>query len=73
MSFRIIANAVPTLLCFFTGHASLSDHVRNWMEDPQYHKLISVVSVWEMTIKQSQQKLTLLMSAADYIQMTKER
>ncbi|MDJ1168025.1 MULTISPECIES: type II toxin-antitoxin system VapC family toxin [Roseofilum] len=56
------------LLWFFTGNANLSDRVRNWMEDSQHQKLISVASAWEITIKQSQQKLTLPMTAADYIQ-----
>ncbi|MDB9515976.1 hypothetical protein PN466_03245 [Roseofilum reptotaenium CS-1145] len=38
------------------------------MEDRQHQKSIGVASAWEITIKQSQQKLTLPMTVADYIQ-----
>ena len=55
------------LLWFFSGNSSLSDRVRDLMEDTQHQKLVSIASVWEMTIKQTQQKLILPMNAADYV------
>ncbi|MGL4500147.1 MAG: type II toxin-antitoxin system VapC family toxin [Planktothrix sp.] len=56
-----------TLLWFFMGNPKLSDKARLLIEDNQNQKLISVASVWEMAIKQSQNKLTLENLAADYI------
>lgn len=57
-----------TLLWFFMGNSKLSANVKYLIEDPQNLKLISIVSVWEMTIKQSQNRLTLGKNAASYIQ-----
>ena len=37
------------------------------MEDINHQKLISLASVWEMGIKQSQSKLTLFLPLEDYI------
>lgn len=56
-----------TLLWFFMGNPKLSNKARLLIEENQNQKLISVASVWEMSIKQSQNKLTLENTAADYI------
>ncbi|GAB4279073.1 MAG: hypothetical protein Fur0025_06020 [Oscillatoriaceae cyanobacterium] len=50
------------------GNSQLSDKVRDLVEDGHNQKLISVAIVWEMSIKQSQNKLTLEKTAADYIE-----
>ncbi|MDT9181493.1 type II toxin-antitoxin system VapC family toxin [Limnospira sp. PMC 289.06] len=57
-----------TVLWFFMGNSQLSDKVRDLVEDGHNHKLISVAMVWEMSIKQSQNKLTLEKTASDYIE-----
>lgn len=57
-----------TLLWFFMGNSQLTDQVRDLIEDTQNQKLIGVASVWEMAIKQSQNKLNLQNNAADYIE-----
>ena len=57
-----------TVLRFFMGNSRLSDKVRDLVEDGHNHKLISVATVWEMSIKQSQNKLTLEKTASDYIE-----
>ncbi|AMW29519.1 type II toxin-antitoxin system VapC family toxin [Arthrospira platensis] len=57
-----------TILWFFMGNSRLSDKVRDLVEDGHNHKLISVATVWEMSIKQSQNKLTLEKTASDYIE-----
>ncbi|MDT9294078.1 MAG: type II toxin-antitoxin system VapC family toxin [Arthrospira platensis PCC 7345] len=57
-----------TVLWFFMGNSQLSDKVRDLVEDGHNHKLISVATVWEMSIKQSQNKLTLEKTASDYIE-----
>ncbi|MFP4653923.1 MAG: type II toxin-antitoxin system VapC family toxin [Phormidium sp.] len=57
-----------TVLWFFMGNSRLSDKVRDLVEDGHNHKLISVAMVWEMSIKQSQNKLTLEKTASDYIE-----
>jgi len=56
-----------TLLWFFAGNNQLSDRVRELIENPQHTKLISMASVWEMAIKQGQNKLNLNQTAVDYI------
>lgn len=56
-----------TLLWFFMGNPKLSNKARLLIEENQNQKLISVASVWEMSIKQSQNKLTLENTSADYI------
>ena len=45
-----------SLIWFFAGHPNLSNKVREIMEDDNHQKLISLVSVWEMGIKQSKGK-----------------
>jgi PIN domain nuclease of toxin-antitoxin system len=50
------------------GNSQLSAKVRDLVEDRHNHKLISVATVWEMSIKQSQNKLILEKTAADYIE-----
>jgi len=50
------------------GNSQLSDKVRDLVEYSHNHKLINVATVWEMAIKQSQNKLILEKTAADYIE-----
>ncbi|MBD2413543.1 twitching motility protein PilT [Nostoc calcicola FACHB-389] len=47
-----------TLIWFFQGHQSFSEKMRLLIEDQNNEKLISIVSVWEMSIKQSIGKLS---------------
>ncbi|XDE61126.1 type II toxin-antitoxin system VapC family toxin [Arthrospira platensis BEA 1257B] len=42
-----------TVLRFFMGNSRLSDKVRDLVEDGHNHKLISMATVWEMSIKQN--------------------
>ncbi|VXD17966.1 type II toxin-antitoxin system VapC family toxin [Planktothrix paucivesiculata] len=55
------------LIWFFSGNEKLNGTARNLIEDINNIKYISVASVWEMAIKQSQGKLTLSVSLEDYI------
>lgn len=50
------------LIWFFSGNEKLNGTARNLIEDINNIKYISVASVWEMAIKQSQGKLTLSVS-----------
>ena len=56
-----------SLIWFFAGHPNLSNKVREIMEDDNHQKLISLVSVWEMGIKQSKGKFNLSLPLEDYI------
>jgi PIN domain nuclease of toxin-antitoxin system len=56
-----------TLLWFFAGNIELSQFAKNLIEDTKNQKLISIATVWEMSIKQSQHKLDLEKLAADYV------
>ncbi|MEB3191072.1 MAG: type II toxin-antitoxin system VapC family toxin [Snowella sp.] len=56
-----------TLLWFFEGNIEISQLAKSSIEDTKNQKLISIASVWEMSIKQSQNKLDLEKLAADYI------
>ena len=56
-----------SLVWFFAGHPNLSNKVREIMEDDNHQKLISLVSVWEMGIKQSKGKFKLFLPLEDYI------
>ncbi|EAM50409.1 type II toxin-antitoxin system VapC family toxin [Crocosphaera watsonii WH 8501] len=56
-----------SLIWFFAGHPNLSNKVREIMEDDNHQKLISLVSVWEMGIKQSKGKFNLFLPLEDYI------
>ncbi|MFN5514214.1 MAG: type II toxin-antitoxin system VapC family toxin [Cyanobacteriota bacterium] len=55
------------LLWFFAGHENMSQVSRVLVEDIQNLKLISIASVWEMAIKQSQGRLNLGQDATHYI------
>ena len=55
------------LIWFFSGNEKLNGTARNLIEDINNIKYISVASVWEMAIKQSQGKLTLSVSLEHYI------
>ena len=56
-----------SLIWFFAGHPNISNKVREIMEDDNHQKLISLVSVWEMGIKQSKGKFNLSLPLEDYI------
>lgn len=56
-----------TLLWFFSGNDKISDTAKILIENPQNHKFISIASIWEMAIKQSQGKLDLEVTAAQYV------
>ena len=55
------------LLWFFSGNTKISETAKVLIENPQNHKFISIASIWEMAIKQSQGKLDLEVTAAQYI------
>ena len=55
-----------TLLWFTMGNPRISDNLRLQIENND--NLLSIASVWEMAIKQSQSKLDLKKSAADYVE-----
>lgn len=55
------------LIWFFSGNSHLSNTVRELMENTNHEKNISMASVWEMAIKQSKGKLTLLLPLETYI------
>lgn len=57
-----------SLLWFFSGNTQLSIPVRKIMEDTNHQKLISMASIWEIAIKKSNNKLTLAIPLADYIE-----
>lgn len=48
-----------TFIWFFMGNPKLSNQIRALIEDENNEKLLSIVSIWEMAIKQSTGKLTL--------------
>lgn len=54
-------------LWFFAGDNQLSAVARQLIESREHLKLISLVTVWEMAIKQSSGKLNLPMLAVDYV------
>ncbi|MGI0480016.1 type II toxin-antitoxin system VapC family toxin [Geminocystis sp. CENA526] len=56
------------LIWFFSGDVKLSDKVRLLMENEEETKFISLVSIWEMGIKQSKGKLTLALPLEEYIE-----
>ncbi len=56
-----------SLIWFFSGNSKLSKTVRELIDDSSQQKLISLVSVWEMGIKQSKGKLTLSLPLEEYI------
>jgi PIN domain nuclease of toxin-antitoxin system len=55
------------LLWFFSGDLRLSELAKITIEDVANKKYISIVSAWEMTIKQSKGNLTLEMPSTAYI------
>lgn len=54
------------LLWFFAGDSKLSQKAKMLIDETETIKLISIVSIWEMTIKQAKGKLNLETSAAIY-------
>jgi PIN domain nuclease of toxin-antitoxin system len=56
-----------SLIWFFSGNPKLSNKVCELMNDTFHRKLISLVSVWEMGIKQSKGKLILSLPLEEYI------
>jgi len=61
-----------TLIWFFKGDTRLSDQVRILIEDENNQKLISIASVWELSIKQSIGKLTFTQSIKTFCRFTEE-
>lgn len=57
-----------TLIWFFQGDARFSDKMRLLIEDQNNEKLISIVSVWEMSIKQSIGKLSFSLPIKTFIE-----
>ncbi|MEH1970784.1 type II toxin-antitoxin system VapC family toxin [Nostoc sp.] len=57
-----------TLIWFFQGHQSFSDKMRLLIEDQNNEKLISIVSVWEMSIKQGIGKLSFSLPIKTFIE-----
>ncbi|MFN6528317.1 type II toxin-antitoxin system VapC family toxin [Nostoc sp. ChiSLP03a] len=57
-----------TLIWFFQGHQSFSEKMRLLIEDQNNEKLISIVSVWEMSIKQSIDKLNFCLPIKTFIE-----
>ncbi|WP_016949190.1 type II toxin-antitoxin system VapC family toxin [Anabaena sp. PCC 7108] len=57
-----------TLLWFFSGNENISITALQLIEDSKNLKYISLVSVWEMAIKQSKGRLNLSVPIDDYIQ-----
>ena len=48
-----------TLIWFFAGDSQLSTNARILIEDEDNNKLVSIASIWEMPIKQSNGDLNL--------------
>jgi PIN domain nuclease of toxin-antitoxin system len=57
-----------TLIWFFKGDTRLSDRVRILIEDENNQKLISIVTVWELSIKQSIGKFTFTQPIKTFIE-----
>ena len=54
------------LLWFFAGDTKLSQPAKTIIDDVEVTKLISIASIWKMTIKQARGKLNLETTAAIY-------
>ena len=54
------------LLWFFAGDTKLSQPAKMIIDDVEVIKLISIASIWEMTVKQARGKLNLETTAAIY-------
>jgi PIN domain nuclease of toxin-antitoxin system len=57
-----------TLIWFFQGNENFSEKMRLLIEDENNEKLISIVSVWEMSIKQSIGKLKFSLPVKTFIE-----
>jgi PIN domain nuclease of toxin-antitoxin system len=57
-----------TLIWFFQGNENFSEKMRLLIEDENNEKLISIVSVWEMSIKQSIGKLKFSLPIKTFIE-----
>ncbi|MEH2176720.1 type II toxin-antitoxin system VapC family toxin [Nostoc sp.] len=57
-----------TLIWFFQGNKNFSEKMRLLIEDENNEKLISIVSVWEMSIKQSIGKLKFSLPIKTFIE-----
>ncbi len=57
-----------TLIWFFQGDENFSEQMRLLIEDENNEKLISIVSVWEMSIKQSIGKLKFSLPIKTFIE-----
>ena len=56
-----------TLIWFFAGNSQLSTNARILIEDEDNNKLVSIASIWEMAIKQSNGDLNLSLPLHEYI------
>jgi len=56
-----------TLLWFVSNHPDLSPNAAQIIGDPANQKIVSVVSLWEITIKVSLGRLNLTLPLADFI------
>jgi PIN domain nuclease of toxin-antitoxin system len=57
-----------TLIWFFQGNENFSEKMRLLIEDENNEKLISIVSVWKMSIKQSIGKLKFSLPIKTFIE-----
>ncbi|MEH1851117.1 MAG: type II toxin-antitoxin system VapC family toxin [Nostoc sp.] len=57
-----------TLIWFFQGNENFSEKMRFLIEDENNEKLISIASVWEMSIKQSIGKLKFSLPIKTFIE-----
>lgn len=57
-----------TFLWFIAGSNNLSEYARHLIETPSNERLLSIASLWEMSIKSSVGKLELTSSFADLIE-----
>lgn len=55
------------LLWFVSNHPNLSSHAARIIGDPANQKIVSIVSLWEITIKVSLGRLSLALPLADFI------
>ena len=56
-----------TFLWFIGGDAALSPYARQLIEDRTNERLLSIASLWEMAIKASLGRLTLILSFTDLV------
>lgn len=60
-------------LWLISGDDRLSDHARSAIRDPEHRVWLSVVSLWEISVKQKAGRLTLPRAAWSYVTTARER